>query len=72
MKIIDWEKHSMKLGKEDRGTIVHCPSCGISVDWDTSWDEQRLVFYCAECGKYAFQGSVISDEEAERLADSDN
>jgi predicted RNA-binding Zn-ribbon protein involved in translation (DUF1610 family) len=68
VKIIDWKKHEMKLIGDDRKTVVHCPSCYISIDWNTSWDEKKLIFYCSECGKYSFQGRVISDEEAGRLS----
>jgi endogenous inhibitor of DNA gyrase (YacG/DUF329 family) len=72
MEIIDWKKHSTRFSGDDRGTIAHCPSCGTSVDWNTSWNEEKLVFYCAECGKHSFRGKVISDEEAERLSALDN
>ena len=71
MEIIDWKKHVMKLSGPDPGTVAHCPSCFISVEWDTSWDEKRLVFYCSECGRYAYKGRPISDEEAARLAEAD-
>ena len=69
MEIIDWKKHVMKMGR-DPGTVAHCPTCGIQVDWDTSWDEKKLVFYCAECGRYSHKGRAISDEEAIRLSET--
>ena len=69
MEIIDWKKHTMKLGKPDPATVTHCPSCGVSVEWNPSWDTRKLVFYCPECGKYLHDGRVISDEEADKLAD---
>ena len=67
MKIVDWKKHTMKIGN-DPAMLAHCPSCGTSVIWDNSWDEKKLIFYCSECGKYSYKGHPISDEEAERLS----
>jgi Zn ribbon nucleic-acid-binding protein len=70
VKIIDWKKHKMKMGP-DSGTVVHCPSCFTSVDWDMSWKENEIVFYCSECGRHSFKGRTISDEEAIRLTETD-
>jgi hypothetical protein len=70
MKLIEWKKHVFKPEKPGTATIVYCPSCGTKVEWDTSWEEQETVFYCSECGCYAYRGRSISGEEAERLTGS--
>ena len=72
MEIIFWKEHVMNMYGPDNGKVVHCPSCDIRLDWDESWNEDKLIFFCPKCGRYAFMGKVISGERVAELTKKDD
>jgi hypothetical protein len=62
MEIIDWKKHTMKMGN-DPAMLAHCPSCRTSVSqthWSATLPRFLAVAFASRCQRSFRKLDILS------------